>query len=116
MTTDNVIRDGEGIRVSRDGQTVRIVKDRGSVFVPLVLMDGAPAITTVDAALHRPGFRLGADTKASDAAYADYVGNLEGAWRKPTTDAPVKAAPTADARDKAYGEMVSGLSDAWRTK
>jgi hypothetical protein len=108
------LKDGEGIRIGKDGRATRIVADKSKIRVPMIGMDGTPAITTVDAALHRPGFRLEADTKASDAAYADYVGNLEGAWRKPTTDAPAKPAPTA-ADDRGYSAMCADLESAWRT-
>ena len=114
MTTE-VLKDGEGVRVGRDGRVTRIVKDKGSVYVPLVLMDGAPSITTVDAALHRPGFRGSTDAKSAEA-HASYVADLGNAWRTPSTEAPAaKPAPTADAREAAYQSMVGDLESAWRT-
>jgi hypothetical protein len=92
----------------------KVLKDGKKITVGLRMMDGAPVI---DPALHRPGPRFAAtDTAVIDTAYAGYVADLEGAWRKPSSDAPPAAAvpPAAAARDKAYGAMVDGLTNAWR--
>jgi hypothetical protein len=122
MTTQDVLKDGEGVRLARDGRAVRIVKDKSGVFVPMMMMDAArDTVVTDDVRLHRPGFRATTDAAAIDrreAAYSDYLAELNGGWRNPPpvviaadTKPPVT---TTDARETAYAEMVRGVQDAWR--
>jgi hypothetical protein len=121
MTTQDVLKDGEGLRLARDGQAVRIVKDKSGVFVPMMMMDAVrDTVVTDDLRFHRPGAHLTADAKASEArqsTYDAYVKDLGEAWRSPDPTpvvARTKPPVTTDARETAHAEMVRNLENAWR--
>jgi hypothetical protein len=110
--------------VLRDGQARRI---------PLMLCDALQRSVAearpaaFDAAAHRPGYRIG-DAAAQDArnrAHAEYVRNLENAWKSPArlaadgecTEQAAREIMTdtaEDARERAYQDRKRWLSQAWR--
>ncbi len=110
--------DKDGKRITLAGN---IVPDGGTVRVPQMIMDAAPA------GLHRPGSLPLADAEleARQAAYEDRKRSLSDRWRQPapaqlpadarspqtTPPAPLAGVSDADAR---YAERCAALEQAWR--